>query len=151
MAAVSVAASPAESRRGFTRVPLPTAIWLLVSVEGGQSQPAAPWKGSTSAGRTLSREGGSTKGPGSTRQHSVPAGNDKSMLETRTDSVEMPAPKALLFRGGASNGVLAYEIHELSKMLSKIAVAIGMLPDLKFDAVSRLFIFFLFFSFFPTK
>lgn len=45
----------------------------------------------------------------------------------------MPALKALLFRGGASKGVLAYEIHELSKMLSKIAAAIGMFPDLKFD------------------
>lgn len=61
------------------------------------------------------------------------AGNDKSLLETRADSAEMPALKALLFRGGASKGVLAYKIHELSKMLSKIAAAIGMFPDLKFD------------------
>ena len=77
------------------------------------------------------------------------AGNGKSVLETRTDSAEMPALKALLFRGGVSNtGVLACEICELGEMLSKIAAAIGMLPDLKFDTESRLFTFLLSFSFF---
>lgn len=54
------------------------------------------------------------------------------------DNTEMPALKALLFRGGASNNVLTYEICELSKMLSKIVVAIGMHPDLMSDTASRL-------------
>lgn len=59
----------------------------------------------------------------------------------------MPALKALLFRGGASNNVLTYEICELSKMLSKIVVAIGMHPDLMSDTASRLLIYFFFFYF----
>lgn len=95
-----------------------------------------------------SREGGSAKGPGSAGRCSAPAGNDKSVLEIRTGSTEMPALKALPFRGGASNSVLAYEIHELSKTLSEIAAAIGMRPDLKSDTASRLFILLLSLSFF---
>lgn len=95
-----------------------------------------------------SRQGGSTKGAGSAGRCSAPAGNDKSVLEIRTGSTEMPALKALPFRGGASNGVLADEIRELSKTLSEIAAAIGMRPDLRSDTVSRLFIFLLFLAFF---
>lgn len=89
--------------------------------------------------QTLPTEGGSTKGPRSAGRCSVPAGNDKSVLETRLDRAEMPVLKALLCRGGASNGVLAYEICELSEMLSEIAAAIGMCPDLKSDTASRIF------------
>lgn len=71
----------------------------------------------------------------------MPAGNGKSVLETGTGGAEMPAQTVLLFRGGASNSVLAYEIQGLSKMLSKIAAAIGGLPDWTSDTASRVFFF----------
>lgn len=83
--------------------------------------------------------------------HLVPAGNGKSVLEAGTGGAEMPAQIVLLFRGGASNSVLAYEIRGLSKMLSKIAAAIGMLPDWKSDTASSLFFVLVFFFFFFTE
>lgn len=78
------------------------------------------------------------KGPCSTRWQGA-SRQLQSMLQAGMSGTELPALKALLFWGAASNSGLAYKIRGLSKVLSEIATAVGMLPDWKSDTASRAF------------